>query len=498
MNLHAVMKLVVVGTVVAGCSYTPPQTTQDPGGSGGMGAGGSGDGGGGMSSGGGGGGSSSCGNGLKEPGEECDDGNSNNGDGCTSQCKTEETCGDGSLDANEACDDGNTSDNDSCTNACTEASCGDGFVQSGVEACDDGNTDNGDGCNSTCTLENDTSVFIGSPGLNGFVDDVGMNARIGGSPVLAIHKDTLYFAHNAAVRKVDIPTRLVTTIAGAGGAVGYADNGIGVNARFSGTEGIATDGTTIWIADPGNKRIRTVSTSAPYAVGTIIGDGTAGAKDEIGTAATVDDVRGMVPYNGLVYFVDGNTATLRSFDPISLEVKTLAGTAYMKGGVDGVASAARFQSPRYIASNGQGQLYISDTNGSKIRVYDVVSGKVSTVGGNGSCGYVDGSGAVVRVHRPRGITSDGSSVYYVEVNAHTIRQIIPSTPTFSTLSGFVDDCSITCTCPNVDANTPWLGGYLEGVGTQAKWNFPFSIVFDPITKSLFVSDSGNFVIRQIK
>jgi cysteine-rich repeat protein len=49
-----------------------------------------------------------CGNGVLDPGEECDDGNVIDGDGCSSQCQLEPRCGDGTLDPGEECDDGNT------------------------------------------------------------------------------------------------------------------------------------------------------------------------------------------------------------------------------------------------------------------------------------------------------------------------------------------------------------------------------------------------------
>lgn len=62
-------------------------------------------------------------------------------------------CGDGVKDPGEACDDGNASNTDACTNACDLADCGDGFVQAGVEGCDDGNTNDGDGCSASCALE---------------------------------------------------------------------------------------------------------------------------------------------------------------------------------------------------------------------------------------------------------------------------------------------------------------------------------------------------------
>ncbi|HAA53334.1 MAG TPA: hypothetical protein DCE42_01180, partial [Myxococcales bacterium] len=87
-----------------------------------------------------------------QPGEECDDGNTNNNDECLNTCLTP-TCGDGFVQkGKEECDDGNRDNNDACTNTCKVAVCGDGAIQRGVEACDDGNKDDNDTCTSKCAL----------------------------------------------------------------------------------------------------------------------------------------------------------------------------------------------------------------------------------------------------------------------------------------------------------------------------------------------------------
>jgi cysteine-rich repeat protein len=90
-----------------------------------------------------------CGNGVVEPGEACDDGNTVDDDGCTNACVLG-SCGNGVLDAGEACDDGNAVDTDDCLSTCVAARCGDGVVQVGVEACDDGNAVDTDGCSNAC------------------------------------------------------------------------------------------------------------------------------------------------------------------------------------------------------------------------------------------------------------------------------------------------------------------------------------------------------------
>jgi large repetitive protein len=105
-----------------------------------------------------------CGDGHVDMGEECDDGNNVDGDGCSSTCKNEMVsarCGDGHLDPGEECDDGNTKSGDGCSATCTKEStsgkCGDGHKDPGEE-CDDGNTKSGDGCSSTCKKESIVGV----------------------------------------------------------------------------------------------------------------------------------------------------------------------------------------------------------------------------------------------------------------------------------------------------------------------------------------------------
>ncbi len=91
-----------------------------------------------------------CGNGIVDPGEECDDGNQDNFDACRNDC-TLPFCGDGIVDAGEQCDDGNMDNTDGCRNDCTVPVCGDGIVDPGEE-CDDGNLVETDGCHSDCTV----------------------------------------------------------------------------------------------------------------------------------------------------------------------------------------------------------------------------------------------------------------------------------------------------------------------------------------------------------
>ncbi len=122
-----------------------------------------------------------CGDGVVSLGEQCDDGNTTSGDGCSSTCQLEPNftcptpgspctptpCGDGHVQGQETCDDGNAVSGDGCSATCQvepgwlcptpgakciAKQCGDGII-AGNEACDDGNTTSGDGCSATCTRE---------------------------------------------------------------------------------------------------------------------------------------------------------------------------------------------------------------------------------------------------------------------------------------------------------------------------------------------------------
>jgi cysteine-rich repeat protein len=72
-----------------------------------------------------------------------------------------ESCGNGIVDRDEECDDGNSASGDGCSRACTLelAGCGDNTLDPGEE-CDDGNLTDGDGCSATCRIESPRRVIL--------------------------------------------------------------------------------------------------------------------------------------------------------------------------------------------------------------------------------------------------------------------------------------------------------------------------------------------------
>ncbi|MFO0680573.1 MAG: DUF4215 domain-containing protein [Sandaracinus sp.] len=133
-----------------------------------------------------------CGDGMVEAAEPCDDGNTTSGDGCSSSCQLEPgivcygapshcaaalTCGNGVAEMGETCDDGNTADGDGCSSTCANEpgytcvgtpgictrTCGNGAITA-PETCDDGNFVAGDGCSASCLVEPGFAC-IGTPSV---------------------------------------------------------------------------------------------------------------------------------------------------------------------------------------------------------------------------------------------------------------------------------------------------------------------------------------------
>jgi cysteine-rich repeat protein len=132
-----------------------------------------------------------CGNGILDQDaahgvlEQCDDGNTDPGDGCSATCQFER-CGNGVTDPGEQCDDGDdntdaptcpynatcTSCSTSCRTVTLNPHCGDGIVDSGSEVCDDGNADACGSCSATCSqVTSSQAIGFIVPPAGGALDD---------------------------------------------------------------------------------------------------------------------------------------------------------------------------------------------------------------------------------------------------------------------------------------------------------------------------------------
>ena len=137
-------------------------------------------------------------------------------------------------------------------------------------------------------------------------------------------------------------------------------------------------------------------------------------------------------------FVSGGDVILK----VSPEkvVTVLAGIPGKSGAADGLGSAARFNSPKGLALDRQGSVYIADSENQTIRRI-TTDGRVSTlVGKPGKRGTVDGQGGAVRLDRPASIAIDSTGTLYVTNGEDNLIRKISPTGAVTTLNArqFID------------------------------------------------------------
>ena len=223
------------------------------------------------------------------------------------------------------------------------------------------------------------NVITLAGGKQGYLDGVGMNAQFNKPYGLAMDSEgQIYVADSAnnCIRRFTPDSAQVTTVAGSCGAAHDWMDGRGTTARFYGPEGVSVDDATntLLVADYNNHRIRRIDLQTLH-VTTLAGSGSAGIEDGLGTWASFYHPTG-VTSDGLggAYTVEqgGVDAGLLRHIDANGEVTFLAGRsggAQVGGFSDGFGTTARFNGPRAITRDRKsGALYIADTVNDRIRM----------------------------------------------------------------------------------------------------------------------------------
>jgi DNA-binding beta-propeller fold protein YncE len=197
----------------------------------------------------------------------------------------------------------------------------------------------------------------------------------------------LYIAdrYNHTIRKLEVATGVVTTLAGQPGVSGSTD-GTGSAARFDNPMAIAFDGAdSLYVADTNNHTIRKVTLSGEVTTAAGLA-GAAGISDGGGSAARFRAPEGVACDGaGDLYIADTGNHTIRRMATSSALfgfVTTLAGQVGTPGHADGVGNAVQLNGPGKLAvDNATGMVYIGDVGNSSVRVLDIATGQVSTLVG---------------------------------------------------------------------------------------------------------------------
>ncbi len=321
---------------------------------------------------------------------------------------------------------------------------------------------------------------------------------------------------------VEAPPVIVSTFAGSG--VGGLVNGTGIAAQFNDPSAMAIDGVgNMYVADQSNNVIRKITPAG--VVTTFAGSGIRGNLNGPGATAQFNDPVGLVvDGSGNVYVAEQGNHRIRKITPAGV-VSTFAGG--IAGFTNATGTSAQFRSPAGITLDNAGNIIVADTGNHAIRKI-TPSGAVTTLAGDGTSGYVDGSVSQTRrLHTPVGIVVNAQGTILIADSRNNVIRALTSSGTLSTfigggqVGGFDHPYGLTLDTNNnlyitdwrkhriirVSRNTSgvWMpvvyagtsvSGFANGSGTTAQFNYPWGIVTDA-SNNVYIGDYQNNRIRKI-
>ena len=241
--------------------------------------------------------------------------------------------------------------------------------------------------------------------------------------------------------------------------------------------GLATDGRAIYVSNSRNNTIEAIDAttkSLRIVAGKLFQEG---SNDGVGDSARFNSPDGMTISGQNLYLCDTNNSDIRQINVASGTVTTIAGTANIAGTEDGTGSAAHFNLPTQIATDGTA-LYVADSGNSSIRRITLADMKVKTIAGqSGTSGKTEGNPDKSVFSGPRGIAVDKKAIYVADTGNDVIRKIDITTLQTSTIAGTGEE------------------GDKDGPALQAQFNNPGAICTDGAF--LYVLDADNHSIRKI-
>ena len=294
----------------------------------------------------------------------------------------------------------------------------------------------------------------------------------------------VYFADRAnnRVRKISI-SGIITTIGGNGIGGFNGDNIPATDASLNDPNGVAVDaGGNVYVTDRINNRVRKISIGGT--ITTVAGNGTTVFNGDsiAATAASIISPRGVaVDAIGNIYIADQGYNRIRKVNPSGI-IYTIAGTGVSGfSGDNGPATNAKLAGPYSIAIDGMGNVFVADVDNERIRRISP-TGIIKTVAGTGTASYNGDNIPATAAHlfEPVGVAvgSDGD-LFIADAWNNRIRKVTPSgvitTVAGTGIAGF-----------SGDGGSPLLAQFKNIYGIALSSN-----------GDIIVSDNGNNRIRYI-
>ena len=268
---------------------------------------------------------------------------------------------------------------------------------------------------------------VAGSGSSGMLGDGGLatDASISPEGITMDGEGNLYIAERNRVRKVD-SSGFITTVAGTGDLGFSGDGGLATLARIDALDVFADDAGNLYVLDA-SSRVRKVD-----AAGTIV---------TLVLDATIRFPNDMfVDHTGVLYIADRRNYRVRKVDT-SGSITTVAGGDIADGsavGDDGPAIDANLRFPSNLFVDSTNNLYIADTHQFRIRKVDAESGLITTVVGNGIKSYSGDGGPAVQASLgfPSDVFLDKSgNIYIADSSNFRVRKVDSESMTITTIAG---------------------------------------------------------------
>jgi DNA-binding beta-propeller fold protein YncE len=332
----------------------------------------------------------------------------------------------------------------------------------------------------------EVSTIAGKPAAARVVTDgTGAQARFADPTGIAVDPagTTLFVSECAAnvIRRVELATGAVTTLAGAPGVAGSTVGANGGEARFDCPAGLAFDDVAgfLYVADRNNHTLRRVKTSAgadrgraELFAGTVGVTGTDATHFNGPTALHLDRV------GGQLYVVDQGNRYLRRVALADATVTTIN------------AAAPVFDAPRAIALF-QSRVHVGQL--SKLTRIEDTTATTTLAGDASATAYVDGTGSAARFMGIAGLTTISGEAFVADraplVDVLAINGELPA-------GGAIRKITLPGGVVTTRAGLPRRAGYVDGAGALARFDSLTALVVDD-DATVYVGDENNWRLRKL-